>query len=187
MRSIADIKGKKIGATGMNANLMKALGAVPVVVAATETYSALERKTIDGAMANPTYGATYKWEAVCPYYYNYLFGCGLPFVAINIDSWNKIPADIQQMFSDLEDEAVRYAYEVYTGRGRKVLAEGKASGKITVTEPTAEDDAYIRKIGKDVIWKEWVDNMNKKGLPGQKVLDAYIALLDKWEAKDPFK
>jgi TRAP-type C4-dicarboxylate transport system substrate-binding protein len=138
-------------------------------------------------MANPTYAATYKWPTVCPYYYNYPFGCGLPFVGININSWNKIPADIQQMFADLQDEAVRFAYNVYTGRGKKVLADGKASGKIKITEPTSEDAAYIKKVAQEHVWKEWVDNMNKKGLPGQKVLDAYSALLDKWEAKDPFK
>ena len=187
IHSIADIKGKKIQATGALAKLVEALGGVTVTVVPTEIYTVLQRGTADGAMGNPTYGAGYKWNEVCKYYYKFPFGSVMAFTAINKDSWNKIPPDIQKMFRDYSDEAVRYAYEVYTEQGRKVLAEGQASGKMVITEPSAEDEAYVKKVAEEVVFKDWVDNMNQKGLPGQKVLDTYVKILAKWEARDPFK
>ena len=38
-----------------------------------------------------------------------------------------------------------------------------------------------RKIAGEPIWNEWVDEMNKKGLRGQKVLDTTKRLLKKYE------
>ena len=70
---------------------------------------------------------------------------------------------------------------------RRAMEKGKASGKITITEPSAEDAALLTKVSKENVSKEWVDKMNKKGLPGQKVLDAYTKILAKWKARDPFK
>ena len=107
-------------------------------------------------------------------------------MGINKDSWNKIPPDIQQMFTDLLEPAARVGHELYEGTGEKRMAKHLASGEITVTKPTPEDVAYVTKIAKETVWKEWVDKMNARGLPGQKALDTYLSALEKWEKKSPF-
>ncbi len=45
---IEDIQGKKIRAVGMEANIMKALGASAVAISGAEQYMALQRGTVDG-------------------------------------------------------------------------------------------------------------------------------------------
>lgn len=187
VRTIKDLKGKKIVATGEHSRVAKAIGAVPVSIVATEIYTALERKTVDGALANPTYAYTYKWPEICAYYYRLLFGTKAQCVAINKDSWNKVPADIQKLFIDLREEAAKQAHEIYEGAGERQLAEGVRKGGVTVTEPSKEDVAFLQKMAKEVVWKDWIEAMDKKGLPGKKVLDDYLKLIEKWEARSPFK
>ena len=53
VRSIADLKGKKIMATGEHSLLMKSFGAVPVSMVSTEAYPAMEKGIVDGGLANP--------------------------------------------------------------------------------------------------------------------------------------
>ena len=50
VNSVADLKGKKIRAGGIQADVLKALGAAPVQVPATEVYGALETGVVDGAV-----------------------------------------------------------------------------------------------------------------------------------------
>jgi TRAP-type C4-dicarboxylate transport system substrate-binding protein len=186
-RSLADLKGKKIRAVAEHASLLKDLGAVPVSMVVTETYSALERGTVDGTLANPIFAFDYKFVEVSPNYYSMMFGNVGYLLCVNKDSWKKIPPDIQKMFTELREEAARIGHDIYETAGEKNLEQAQAKGTITIVNPSAAENAHVRQVAKDTIWKEWVEKMNKRGLPGQKVLDGYLQALDKWEAKSPFK
>ncbi len=187
VKSLDDLKGKKLRAIGGQGKMVKALGGVPVSVVSTELYTALERKTLDGTLANPTFGTDYKFQEVCPNYYAMLFGNASVFLGINKDSWKKIPADIQKMFDDLAEDAAKAGHEIYELKGVKKLQELKQQGVVTVTQPSKADVARATAIAKETVWKEWVEKMNKKGLAGQKVLDNYLKLVEKWDARNPFK
>ena len=187
IHSIAEVKGKKIRAIGGQAILMKALGAVPVSIISTEVYTALEKGTLDGSLANPIFGFDYKYNEVCRFFYALMFG-NVPFLmGINKDSWEKIPSDIQKMFEDLHEPAARAAHEIYETAGEKNLQEAQAKGTVKVTEPTEKDVAFVTNLAKETVWKEWIAKMNRSGLPGEKVLDNYLKLLKKWGAQSPFK
>lgn len=68
-----------------------------------------------------------------------------------------------------------------------MLKKMVAAGKVIVTDPTPEDLAKGREVAKEKIWSDWVKKMEKKGLPGQKVLDRWLELLAKWHGTSPFK
>jgi hypothetical protein len=64
----------------------------------------------------------------------------------------------------------------------EVVAKAKKDGK--KLEKISLDPGEIekwKKIAGEPIWNEWVEEMNKKGLPGQKVLDTTKRLLKKYE------
>ena len=187
IKSISEIKGQKLRAIGGQAKMVKALGGVPVSVVSTELYTALERKTLDGTLANPTFGTDYKFQEVCPYYYAMMFGNAGIFLGVNKDSWKKIPPDIQQMFTDLAEDAAKAGHEIYELKGVKKLQSLEQKGIVTITQPSAEDIKEATAIAQNTVWKEWVEKMEKKGLPGQKVLDNYLRLVKKWDARNPFK
>lgn len=186
-QTLADLKGRKIRAVAEHASLLKDLGAVPVTIVVTETYSALERGTVDGTLANPIFAFDYKFNEVCPHYYSMMFGNVGYLLCVNKDSWKKVPADVQKMFTDLREEAAKIGHEIYETAGEKNLEQAQAKGIIKIVNPPEAEIAHVRQVAKDTIWKEWIEKMNKRGLPGQKVLDGYLSALEKWEAKSPFK
>jgi TRAP-type C4-dicarboxylate transport system substrate-binding protein len=189
VRKITDIKGKKIRGVGGQDILLKELGAVPVSIVSTEVYTALERGTIDGSLANPVFAFDYKYVEVAKYLYQMYLGTLGMVLGINTNSWNKLPADIQQMFHDealLERAAIR-GHEFYESLGDKNIKETEAKGALIRVVPTKEEIAYVTKLAKETAWKEWVEKMRKLNLPGQEVLDTYLKALEKWEARSPFK
>jgi TRAP-type C4-dicarboxylate transport system substrate-binding protein len=188
VRSVADLKGKKIACAGEHALVLRALGAVPISIISTEVYGAMEKGTADGGLANPGYASDYKWWEVAPYYYELLLGNNAEiFTAVNKDSWKKIPADLQKMFIDLREEAARTGHGIYQTNAENQLKEQVAKGAVTLSKPSAADVATLEKAAKEVVWVKWVERMNERGLPGQKVLEAWQQIYKKWDAKNPFK
>lgn len=187
VRSLADLKGLKLRAIGNHANLLNALGGVPVSLGATEVYQAIEKGTLDGGLANPSFALGYKWDEVTKYYYPISFGGLGQFVAINKSSWEKIPPDIQKRATALHDVACGIAHQLYQGGGEMLLEKAVKEGKITVTQPSPADLAKVKEVAREKIWKNWVDKMNERGLPGQKVLDRWLELLAKWHGTSAFE
>jgi TRAP-type C4-dicarboxylate transport system substrate-binding protein len=188
VHSIADLKGKKIVIDGDRARVMKDLGVTPVAIISTEVYPAMEKGTVDGGTANPGYAGDYRWQEVAPYYFELMLGnVGDMFIGVNKDSWKKIPADIQKMFLDLQEEAIKVGHEMYQGNAEKNLREWVAKKIVTATKPSAADVALLEKTAKNVVWVNWVQKMEKRGLPGQQVLDKWIELNKKYAKLSPFK
>ncbi len=187
VRSIADLKGKKIMAVGEHTLLMKAFGAVPVSIVSTEAYPALEKGIVDGGLANPGYANDYKWQEVCPYYYELLLGSKPQLLAINKNSWQKLPPDVQKMFIDLNEEACRKGHEIYQGNAEAKLKEFTSKGIVTATKPSPADVALLQETSSSLIWVKWVKKMEERGLPGQKVLDSWRSFYAKYDELNPFK
>jgi TRAP-type C4-dicarboxylate transport system substrate-binding protein len=100
--SVADMKGLKIRTIGgLDSLLLDALGAVPTRVASAEVYSAAERGIIDGG-SRPT-AAVIDWKEY--EVWKYMVKTPLSFQPlcqffINLDTWNKLPSDIQKLLID---------------------------------------------------------------------------------------
>jgi TRAP-type C4-dicarboxylate transport system substrate-binding protein len=187
IRSLADLKGKKIASQGDAATLLRSLGAVPLNMITTEVYQAMEKGTVDGGLANPGYASDYKWWEVAPNYYELLFGnSGAIIVAINKNSWNMIPADLQKMFVDLREEICRKSHDIYQTNAETKLKKQVADKVVSHFKPSAADKDGLEKVAKEVVWMKWVDRMKERGLPGQKVLEAWQTLYKKWDDKSPF-
>jgi TRAP-type C4-dicarboxylate transport system substrate-binding protein len=188
VHSIADLKGKKIVIDGDRARVMKDLGVIPVSIISTEVYPAMDKGTVDGGTANPGYAGDYRWQEIAPYYFELMLGnVGDMFIGINKDSWKRIPADIQKMFLDLQVEAIKTGHKLYQGNAENNLKTWVAKKIVTVTKPSAADVALLEKTAKNVIWGNWVKKMEKRGLPGQEVLDKWRELNKKYAKMSPFK
>jgi len=187
IKSYADLKGKKIIATGPMAELLKAMGASPIGIVITEAYEALQRGTADGAVYGPSAAGTYHVEEVCKYLLKLPLGgvCGPE--GMNLDVWKKLPADLQKMIDSLPPEHAKACQQIYqiTGDG-KYMAKFKTAG-VEVSEPSDEMMAETKKIAKEMVWRRWAEKQDKRGLPGAKILDRYMELVEKNARLDPFK
>ena len=176
IRTVADWKGKKIRVYGADsANLTRLLGAAPVNIAFGEVYSALEKKTVDGAMTSATNAEPMKFFEVAKYLdYWYLAGAAQEWLVANQKAWDALPRDLQQIVLDavkdtnLEEKEWGDAI-AFDERVRKRLPE---LGMTVVDPPRAELDR-ARVIAKGA-WDIW---LQRTGADGKRALDLALKAL----------
>ena len=114
VRKIDDFKGMIIKATGMYIDAAKALGADSFYVSMGETYTALQKGTIDACLAPYDTLKSFNFYEVAKYVTVLnLQSAVRPSRGMNWDSYNSLPADIQKIFDEsvafwsLEDNKAR--------------------------------------------------------------------------------
>lgn len=168
MRTLGDWKGRKIRVYGADsANCARLLGAAPVNIAFGEVYSALEKKTVDGAITSATNAEPMKFFEVSKYInYWYLAGAGSEWLVVNQQAWDALPKDLQGAFTDAMREA-RYEEreweeaKAWEARARKRLPEIG----MTIVDPPREEIAKARKLARGG-WDIWLSRTGADGKRG---------------------
>jgi TRAP-type transport system periplasmic protein len=106
VKTLEDLKNLKIRATGQMADVMKALGALPVPLQMPDVYEALRRAVLDGIIVDLSTLKYWKFAEVIKYVTaNWQLGTGYTFYfVINKNKWNNLPPDIQKIFTEVAIE-----------------------------------------------------------------------------------
>lgn len=99
------LSGMKIGVPqGVGIEVLNALGANPVVVPTSVAYAALQKGTVDADYHSTQISKEFRFYEVTKY--GILFGAQRPqfWCAINMNSWKKLPEDIQKIILDTAQE-----------------------------------------------------------------------------------
>ena len=121
IRTLADFSGLKIRATGpINPVILKAAGAVPVGFTHNELYDALMKGTVDGSLTDYDLMFRFKEAEITPYVTRLSIGANpMLSTAINMNAWNKLSPEVQQVFMDLREEFP----DIYAEYGAKQFLE----------------------------------------------------------------
>ncbi len=116
INSPGDLKGKKIRASGIYAEYVRAYGGSPVSIPASDVYMALKLGTIDGAFFGVGALEDFKMKEVFKYFVvspslNSITNLFL----VNMDAWKKLPQDIQYILNTYS----RYPFEAFGNDMRK--------------------------------------------------------------------
>src|SRR5215470_452261 len=142
---------------------MRALGAIPQVMAFSEVYQALQTGVVDGTENPPSNEYTQKMHEVQKYTMLSDHGYVGYAVIANKRFWDGLPADIRTGLEKAMAEATTFANEIAQKENDDALEAIKASGKSQVLPLTPEQKAAWRKalepvytemagrVGKDVI------------------------------------
>ncbi len=142
---------------------MRALGAVPQVMAFSEVYQALQTGVVDGTENPPSNLYTQKMHEVQKYLTLSDHGYLGYAVIVNKPFWDGLPPDIRKALEGAMAEATKYTNEIAKKENLDALEAVKKSGKtqiITLTpdEKKAWKKALVKvheemagRIGKDVI------------------------------------
>jgi len=176
IRSVADWKGKKIRVYGADsANVARLLGSAPINIAFSEVYSALEKRTVDGAMTSATNAEPMKFFEVAKYLdYWYLAGAAMEWLVANQKAWDALPKDLQQVVLDalketnLEEKEWQDAIAA-DERARKRLPELG----MTVVDPPREEIEKARRIAQGA-WDIW---LQRTGADGKRALELALKAL----------
>jgi C4-dicarboxylate-binding protein DctP len=147
---------------------MRALGALPQVMAFSEVYQALQTGVVDGT-ENPISNLyTQKMHEVQKHLTITDHGYLGYAVIVNKKFWDGLPADIRKQLDEAMVQATRYANQIAKVENDQALEAVKKSGKTAVYVPTAEERLAFKKVLVPVhqkmagrIGKETIDNVYK--------------------------
>ncbi len=108
VKTLEELKGLKIRATGAMSDVVKALGAVPLPIEMPDVYESLRRQVIDGIMVDLSPLKYWKFAEVEKYVTaSWQLGTGYSFYFVmNKNKWNSLPPDIQKIFTDVAFETM---------------------------------------------------------------------------------
>lgn len=178
VRTLEDIQGMKIATPAGAVPVLKGLGAVPVSMTIPELYLAVERGVTDGvAIAWGALGARKLYE-VTNYHTNAHFG-GMPtWAAMNLDTWNRLPPDIQAIITEVSAKVPEMLCAAVTVEGDETIEIVKKLDQ-EIIELTPEEMARWVETAKPA-WDKWAMDMEAKGLPGRAVVDEAVRLVEKY-------
>ena len=168
IRTVADWRGKKIRVYGADsANVTRLLGGAPINIAFGEVYSALEKKTVDGAMTSATNAEPMKFFEVAKFVdYWYIAGAAQEWLVANQKAWVALPKDLQQAMLDavkdtnLEEKEWADA-AAFDERTRKRLPELG----MTIVDPSKDEMDKARKVAR-AAWDTWLSRTGADGKRG---------------------
>ena len=184
IKSIADMRGLKLRApTRQVTKLMGVLGATPVGMPLPQIPDALSKGTINGCVI--------PWEVVPSVKVNELTRFHAEFdpaggslytttfvMAMNKAKYNALAPDLKKVIDNNSGMATS-AWMGKIQQGNDVPGRKSASdrGNTIYTVSPAEAQEFRRKSR--TVEVEWVEDMNKKGFDGKKLLDAARSLIEK--------
>ena len=143
LRTPDDFKGLKmrIQSSKVLDAQMRALGAIPQVMAFSEVYQSLQTGVVDGTEGTPSNFYTQKYADVQKYLmvsnHNHLSYA----VIVNKAFWEGLPADVREALNKAMAESTDYVNRIAKSENAAAMEKIKANGKTQVIELTAEEKA----------------------------------------------
>ncbi len=135
-----DMQGLKFRVEGSWADYYNAVGARGTYISGMEAYMGLKLGTIDASQWDVSAITGLNWHEVAPYW---LMGgqndVVVGHILFNMESWNALPADLQQVMADAAEDYFHKLLKVYVGELKKVDELIKA-GKVIKSEIDADCD-----------------------------------------------
>ena len=147
IRVPADYKGLKmrIQSSKVLGDEMKALGAIPQVMAFSEVYQALQTGIVDGTENPPSNFYTQRMHEVQKYAALTEHGYLGYAVIVNKKFWDGLPADVRAPLEQAMKEATDYANRIAKEQNDTDLEAVRKSGRTQIYKPTSDERMAFKK------------------------------------------
>jgi TRAP-type C4-dicarboxylate transport system substrate-binding protein len=173
LKKFEDIKGKKIATAGAALQWMRDTGATPVQSNMTLYYNNAKTGVIDGFIIFSSATPGMKYPEAAPHVTRTGFGAQYAAALIvNKATFNKLPPALQKILREVGQEWTAQADKVQLDAGNSGFEMAKKFKGHTYELPREEQVKWANAMPN--IAKEWADRATKEGLPGDKVLAAYM-------------
>ena len=172
---VDQLKGMKIGAVGSNAAWVSSVGGVPVILKGLATvYSSLKTGVYEGSVLWQQVMAAFKFCEVTPHQLNTGFGAiSNALMTVNMDSWKKMPAEVQTAVTHASKAWVAGADGGTLGGAK--WGAGVCTKKFGQTTTTLTADQRRKwAFAMPNIAQAWAKRQDKAGLPGTKMLGTFM-------------
>ena len=186
VRNLQDLQGMKFRELGgYSAKMWELLGATPLNMGMPDVYESASKGVIDGADVPWAAFVTYNFWEVFKYWTDVATLESPQMMIMNLDKWNSLPPDIQEAIMSVGGMyGAEFAGDAGWGfevKDESLAAAEKAGKPVERVELDPGEYEKWKEIAGKPIWDQWVEDMNSKGLNGQKVLDKTLELLDKYK------
>jgi TRAP-type C4-dicarboxylate transport system substrate-binding protein len=178
IRKISDLKGMKFRTASPHVTkALKAFGAVPVTMAVTESYTALERGVVDGTVL-PWEGLyVFKQAELLKYSTETDFYTMSMMVVMNKRKYDSLPDDIKKVIDETTGIVMsREAGRVYDTM-RPIYKERCLEKGMQTIQLSPEDTKKLEALTMP-LREEWVKEMDERGLSGKAVLESAIEFIN---------
>jgi TRAP-type C4-dicarboxylate transport system substrate-binding protein len=173
VKSIDDLKGRKIGTAGAALAWLRGTGATPVQSNMMEYYNSTKNGVFEGFIVFPSSFPAMKYPEAAPYMTKVGFGAQYSVVlTMNKDVFRKLPPAVQKIMQETGRDWAARSDQAYMTAGEKGYA-ALPSFKATLYElPEAERKRWADAMPN--IAKEWAAAQEKQGIPGTQALNALM-------------
>ena len=173
VKSLQDLKGKKINGAGMNLRYLQGMGVAGVGGSLVTYYNNIKTGVVDGCMLWAEAAVTFKLFEVAPNMLRANIGtANSKAITMNAKTWAKLPDEVKKAIAGaaieyrdhVAAEAIAkgaQAYKTYTAKGGKIV-------------DMADADRRAWAMSMPNVAGQWAASLEKKGLPGKAVLAAYM-------------
>jgi TRAP-type C4-dicarboxylate transport system substrate-binding protein len=167
-----DMKGLKIGGSGRNLLWLDGTGAVAVQSNMTDGYTSLQTGLINGQFAAPHWAVKANYQDICKYATNIGLGSTMgELLTVNLDTWNSLPAEVQDIILEVAEELETYHLEYTNGCRQKAYDTFTAAGGTIIEWPEEEKAAWLATV------PNIPDTAVELGEVGLKILERYCEIL----------
>lgn len=169
VRTLGELKGLELRASGGTAQVLNALGATPVAMPQSETPEALQKGVVKGAASSLETLMDFKYAETCKYV-TIFNGPVYPFaVVMNMEKWNSLPKDVQTVMDGLGTEQAWWTGNYMDKHVNESIEWSKKNHNIQITKLTKKELANWNKLMKPLI-KNWMKQAKAKGLPASAIV-----------------
>ncbi|WP_123631149.1 TRAP transporter substrate-binding protein DctP [Salinisphaera orenii] len=176
VEDMAGLEGLKLRSSGSLNMVVETVRANPVSMAAPDTYLAIQRGTLDGALFPVTSIAPYKLQEVSKSLSrNAAFGSFGITVAMDRDVYEGLSEAQKQAIAKAGDETVAHLSKTLADDVADDLARFEEAGVTVYELPEAMQQALAPKYR--AAQQRWIERMDDRGLDGQAALEAFESRL----------
>ena len=170
IRSLADLHGLKIRATGFSSKVVESLGASPISMPQGETYEALQKGVVDATFCPIETLRGWKQGEVIQYVtdsscigYTTVF-----YVTMNKKKWASLPEGLQQLVRQVNFEWMEKHAQAWNEADAAGLAFVQELKREVIPLSAEEQEAWRQKV--EPLLADSAGRVDQKGLPGSDLL-----------------
>ena len=183
--SLADMKGLVFRASGGAVDTISAFGASPRAMHMGEAYAALSKGVVEGQFSVPETLKGWKHADVVNYVsIPPISTSSCQYVIMNKRKWDRLPADIQQIFTQVSAEFPNYhgyVWNYYDKAGFEYLQSLPGRKLITIPQ---DQKAEWEAVAKPVVAK-YIKEKKAMGLPAEEYIAYFNERIKYWSQKTP--
>ncbi len=172
VRRLEDLSGMKVRCLGGNAaKVLKALGAVPIVISTGDTYDALRKGIVDGVVAAWDSLETLKWGEILSYTTVSRYAVvGAPgFVVMNKAKWNSLPVGTRQIIDRMSDEYAAKLSSLWDEKDQATIRKWTAKNHVPIVLSREEEMRWGRAVMP--LYESLAREKSLRGMPAMEALE----------------